>query len=261
MAQYNPFKASFENVKNYNKYAKYSVFISTIIIIIVFLLKNYDEDIRFKEVSNFISNLSLIFAALFNIFTFLSEYLFYDSSIHRRADFIDNSFNSFHSQDRSQQYYTNDEIGNGLFKMAVNGFENTFFTYSIAKKMENNKWVDSITFSSIIVILAIYNFNNIIVLFFQLTLPVLLLSQAINHTLFVRRIKRVEEKYRTFFFNLKKTKNIRKKESEIILNILDYETTITFGVILLDEKIYNKMNPSLSEKWEKIKIDYQITEK
>ncbi len=109
-----------------------------------------------------------------------------------------------------------------------------------------------------ILLFAILGYNNAFILLIQLTLPILLLQQAIKHTLFVYRIKRVYENYRRLFNDLKDESDSKRKRPEIILNVLDYETTLTYGSILLDSKIYDKLNPSLSLKWNQMKSDYKI---
>ena len=92
----------------------------------------------------------------------------------------------------------------------------------------------------------------------QLTLPILLLQQAIKHTLFVYRIKRVYENYRRLFNDLRNESDSKLKRPEILLNVLDYETTLTYGAILLDSDIYNKLNSDLSAKWNNMKTEYKI---
>ena len=122
--------------------------------------------------------------------------------------------------------------------MAVNGFENSLFTYYISKSMLKSKWLKNIIFAFLILLFAIFGFNSAFVLLIQLSLPLLLLQQAIKHTLFVSRISRVYENYRRLFNDLKQNSDSKNKRPEIILTVLDYETTLTYGSILLDTKNY-----------------------
>jgi hypothetical protein len=71
-------------------------------------------------------------------------------------------------------------------------------------------------------------------------------------------LNKVFEKYRSLFNNLKGKNEKEQYNTEIIRNILEYEATISWGNILLDEKIYNEMNASLSDKWEALKKEYLI---
>lgn len=256
MNQYNPFKASFEQAKEFDKYSNIALWISTILLAFAFALKTYNNDFIF--VSSVISSINCFFILSFAVLNFISESIFYNASMQRRADFIDNSFNSSYAEDRSKDYYTNDNITSGIYKLAVNGFENSLFTYHISKEMIKFKWFKNLIFAIIILALAIFGFSNAFVLIIQLTLPLLLLQQAIKHTLFVYRINRVYENYRRLFNDLKEAGDSKHKRPEIFLNVLDYETALTFGSVLLDTKTYNKLNPILSDKWGKLKKEYRI---
>jgi len=50
----------------------------------------------------------------------------------------------------------------------------------------------------------------------------------------------------------------KNNDSKIIRDILEYEATIAWGNILLDEGTYNKMNASLSNEWKNLKNEYSI---
>lgn len=256
MAQYNPYKGSFEQSKTFNKYAEITLWISTILLLCAFALKTYNS--TWSEYSEIISNINCFFIIAYSVLSFISDNIFYQASIQRREDFVDNSFNATIAEHRSLDYYTNENIVSGIYKMAVNGFENSLFTYSIATKMTTRLWTKNIVFAILILLFAILGYNNAFILLIQLTLPILLLQQAIKHTLFVYRIKRVYENYRRLFNDLKNESDSKRKRPEIILNVLDYETTLTYGTILLDSKIYDKLNPSLSIKWNQMKSDYKI---
>jgi len=256
MTQYNPYRGLFEDSKSFDKYSEIILWLSTILLVIAFALK--EININWVYLSDIITNINCFFIVAFAVISFISEIIFYEASIQRREDFIDNAFESALAENRSQGYYTNDNIASGIYKMAVNGFENSLFTYNIAKKMTAVLWLKSILFAVLILTFSIIGYSSAFTLLIQLTLPILLLQQAIKHTLFVYRIKRVFENNRRLFNDLKNLGDSKQKKPEIILNVLEYETTITYGAILLDSKIYNKMNPSLSITWDELKQKYNI---
>ena len=256
MAKYNPYKSSFDQAKSFEKYSQYILWLSTIILAIAFTVKVYDKNLLY--ISEFLNSLNCFFIISYPVLTFISEYFFYDASNQKRVDFIDNSFDSSYSDDHSIEYYTNENIANGIYKMAVNSFENSFFTYHIASEMTKNKWLKNLLFAVLILTFAIFGFNNAFILLVQLTLPILLFQEALNHTLFVYRINRVLKNFRRLFNDLKETNDIKSKRPEILLNVLEYETILSSGGILLDSKVYQEMNPELSKKWEQLKKDYEI---
>ena len=256
MKKRNPFRASFDEAKKYSKYSNFVLSVSTILLGMGFGIKILDEDL--SHISDFISSINSLFIIAFIVLSFLEENSFYNASIDRRSDFVDNSFKSSLSEHRSDGYYSNESIVSGIYKMAVNGFENSFFTYNISKEITKSKWIKNSFFIIVVLIFAVFGFSGAFVLLLQLTLPILLLQQAIRHTLLVIRINRVYENYRRLFNDLKDLGESKYKQPEIILNVLDYETILTFGAILLDSKIFDKLNPSLSGKWEVMKKEYKI---
>jgi len=256
MAHYNPYLGSFEQSKSFNKLAELTLWISTILLIVAFTIKAYNK--TWSEQSECMSNINCFFIVSYAILSFISDVVFYQASIQRREDFIDNSFKTTIAEHRSVDYYTNDNIVAGIYKMAVNGFENSLFTYNIANNMTTSLWIKNVVFAILILLFAIFGYNNAFILLIQLSLPILLLQQAIKQTLFVYRIKRVYENYRRLFNNLRNETDSKLKRPEILLNVLDYETTLTYGAIVLDSKIYNKLNPSLSTKWNQMKKEYNI---
>ncbi|MDO5971021.1 hypothetical protein Q4Q35_14530 [Flavivirga aquimarina] len=256
MTGYTPYKGSFEQAKSMSKYASTILLISTGILITAFALKTFNSSLT--NFSDVLTNINCFFIISYAVLSFLSETFFYQASIQRREDFIDNSFNTSIAESRSVDYYTNGNIATGIYKMAVNGFENSLFTYNIGKRMTLKIWLKNLIFALLILVSAIFGFNNAFTLLIQLTLPILLLQQSIKHTLFVYRINRVFENYRRLFNDLKSHEDSKHKRPEIILNVLDYETTLTYGAILLDSKLYEKLNLELSAIWLELKREYNI---
>jgi len=250
-----PFKNKFDTAKKYDKISTCLLYISTILLIGNFILCKTTNIptliIRWIEIINCLTIIS------FSIVEFVMDYIHFEAEVHRREDLIDNSFASHFAEDRTAGYYTNDDLKSGLYKMGVNNFESCFFSYNIAKQDLTFLWLKSIILSLLFIFVGIAGYDEVLIFIVQLSIPVVLLQQSIKHTLFAIRLKNVLERYRTLFSNLKSSKN-KKNDSEIIRDILEYEATISWGNILLDEKTYNKMNTSLSDQWEKLKEEYSI---
>lgn len=192
MTQYNPYKDSFEQSKDFSQYAETTLWISTILIGVSFTLKFINpscwvfwetelitapDKLKLVQISEFINNINIFFIISFAVLSFLSDIFFYQASIQRREDFIDNSFNSNIAEDRSKEYYTNENITSGMYKIAVNSFENAFFSYNIASKMTPKLWVKHVTFALLVLIFAVFGYNDAFILLIQLTLPILLLHK------------------------------------------------------------------------------------
>ena len=250
-----PFKNSFENAKAYDKYANWILYTSSFILIIAFLLQTINKEWSF--ISDILNSFNSFFILGYAILEFVVQHIFHEASTQKRYDFIDNSFETSLSEENSNDYYTNDDIGKGIYKMAVNGFENSLLTYNISKEMLKPIWVKNIIIGFLFLAISIAGLNNVFVMLFQLSLPLILLHQAIKLTIFVNKINKIFENYRRLFQNLKNKKK-KYKKAEILINVIEYESTLSWGGILLDDNIYKKLNPILSEKWNKMKIKYEI---
>jgi len=251
-----PFKNSFDNAEEYDKYANITLYISTMLAIIAFAIHSYNED--WKEISNIINSINCFFILAFAVLEFITKHIFSEASSQKRYDFIDNSFDTSFSEENTKGYYTNDNIENGIYKMAVNGFENSLFTYAISKRMLKGLWIKNSLIAIVFIFLAVLGLNNAFIVILQLALPLILLNQAIRHTVFVSRINKIYENYRRLFQDLLKNTTKEYKKPEIIINVIEYEATLSWGGIILDTKIYNELNPELSKSWEEIKLKYKI---
>jgi len=128
-----PFKNKFDTAKKYDNISTYLLYSSTILLIINFILGNFTDFplaiVRWTEIINCLIIIS------FSISEFIVNFTLYEAESHRREDFVDNSFKSLIAENRTEGYYTNDDIKSGLYKMGVNNFESCFFSYNIAKKI------------------------------------------------------------------------------------------------------------------------------
>lgn len=251
-----PFKNDFANAKKFNKYSKILLCVSAILLITSFILTKVSTPPF--EIIHWIKIVNSLCIILFAICGIVVNLMHFNAESFRRDDFIDNSFGSILAENRTENYYTNDELPKGLYKMGVNNFESCFFSCKIVRESLPTLWIKAIILSILFVFFAISGFDGIAIFIIQLAIPAILLQQAIKYTLFHSRLNKVLEKYRTLFNNLKDKNDKEQCSTEIIKNILEYETTVSWGNILLNEKTYNKLNPSLSVEWEKLKKEYSI---
>ncbi len=183
----------------------------------------------------------------------ISNYLFQKAEAKRRDDFFDNSLNTSHSEENSNEYFTNDNITPSIKKMGVNCFENSFFTKSISGKMLKPMVIKSIVVFLLFLILAITN-NHLFVTALQIALPYTIIQQTIRLFVFHNRIENICKRFRQIFT----THNKKTITKSILHNVSSYETTLSWACIKLDSKLFDKMNDELSEKWNKIKTKCNI---
>lgn len=250
-----PFKDNFDKAKKFDTYSNYALVISTAILIIAFFVNK--KVVCFQQVSEWINRVNCLFILLYVGVEFMKDYYFFDASIQKREDFIDNSFGCSISGKKSQEYFTNDNIKAGIYKMCVNCFENVHFSYNIGYAMLTGIWVKAIFVSSIFIFLSICGYSEVVVLIIQLTLPLLLLLNAIKQTLFVNRLKNNLSSFKRLFNNMKRNER-DDYIAEIICNVIEYEAILSWGGILFSSKLFSKMNTTLSQEWDSIKTLYDI---
>ena len=252
---YNPLRESFKIAKLLDKISFWLMLLSALVVILNFTLKLLF--INSNSLSHILDTASTITIILFGVLKFAINYLLYQISLDKQSDFIDNSFGTSYSTTKSNKYYNN-TFDKGVLRMGANSFESCFFTYNLAIKSLASKWVINMFVIIFMFILALQGYNNALSVILQLALPLYLLSEALHYSIFCLRMKNILDRFCRVYNDLKEITQLKSKEPEIILLVINYETTLSTFNLLLGEKVYKKHNPQLSRKWEKLKQEYKI---
>ncbi len=249
-----PFKSSFDNAKKLERYSNFCLYIFSFILILIFFIKE-------KNINNFLYIISSSFVIFHYFLLIIKKIMLFNTEIKRRIDFIDNSFNTLLWEERSNKYFSNDNLSGWIYKAFVNSFESLYFTLKISKKML--KWIlfKSLLILTLAILFLIINWDSVekIVYIIHLSLPIVLLFEIIKHFFFIFILLKLYENYRNIFSNLNCWVLLKQKIPEMINMIIWYESLIIRWGILLDTEIYNKENSKLSKNWERIKKEYNIT--
>jgi len=157
---------------------------------------------------------------------------------------------------RTANYYSNSEIPQGTYRLTVNFFENSFFTYNIAKKMTPKLVMKNLLFLAVFIVSALIGRNTA----FALALVQLLISSQFlwtlcQHLYFVYSVRAAFEGFMSIF------SEHPQHFSEIALyHMAHYERALASYKNLLDSKIFNQLNPELTKQWTEIKKRYSINE-
>lgn len=214
-----------------------------------------------KEFKTYFDYINIISMVMYSILTFYVDYyLFPRAEQVRRRDFIDNSFGTILNINQSEGYFSNDEKAVGIYKAATNLFENSLFTTNISKRMLPNKIIVSTIFIVVIIVLAVNGFSNtqFAVPTLQVFLSTNILGELIKLFLFIQKNEVYFDNLREVFTNEDFKVVPEKYLPNFLKTYLDYETNLAWGTILLDGKIYNQLNPTLSKEWENIKVKLKI---
>jgi hypothetical protein len=251
---YNPVRESFTLAKKIDSVSFWLLLLSTLLTIIHFLMNQSKIYIEYAIIVN---NVNTLFLIVYAITKFAINYIIFHASFDKRSDFIDNSFGTNYSSNKSNQYYNNN-IESGILRMGANSFESCFFTYHLSIKSLTSKWIFNLITTAIIIGLAVQGYSSVLTMVLQLSLPIFLISDAVNHSIFCLRMKNILDSFCRLYNDLLDETQNKNKEPEIILNVLNYETTLSTFNLLISEKKYNENNKLLSEKWENLKKQYKI---
>lgn len=246
MSKLCPQKNYFKIAQKFNKFYEITFKIIMLMSVIAIFLK-------LDILINIFSILSLV---ILGILKYLVQYNQEKAETIRRKDFIDNSFGTKLHEKSSIEYYDNDEIEEGFYKMSINLFENVFFSSKVSQKMKSKALISSIIPGFIVLGFAIFGFFSS-----PIALPIL---QIFLSQLFLSKLVLINDynkKIEIFFDQLKKIFNssdLLRSQPEIISILIAYESNISNHKLFLDDKIFEKLNPKLTEEWNEIKKKYGI---
>lgn len=249
MSSYAPQKNYLDIAANLNKLEN-TVFTISFIVSIVFSIWLKDS-----KISSIVSILLLI---ILTVLTFTTAYYQNKGDMIRRRDFIDNSFGTKLTIDSSVNYYTNEEVSCGINKALINVFENLIFSLSISRKMRSISIKKMGVGILVLIFFAIYGFANSVLALpiLQLFLSKYFIEEFILLNNYVKELELLEQEIIELLTVNEMDLVIR--EGKIIKILIAYECNISYSKIIIDSKMFFKMNSELSLKWDKIKLKYNI---
>lgn len=215
----------------------------------------------YANLKELISIVNVISILLFFILEIVIDFiLFPQAEQKRRDDFIDNSFGSKFSPVNSIEYYDNEEVSHGLYKTAANLFENTFFTFSLVKELTLRKIIlPSIVFISVWVF-AYFGFRQVPIALsvLQILFSANILGNLIKHLILLNKLNNIQDSWISVFQHDDFKSHVSKYQSHIYRNWLQYEALLSRIQAGIPDKVFNNMNKTLTQEWQKIKIKYSI---
>tara|TARA_R110000868_G_scaffold134246_1_gene346157 strand:- start:12 stop:776 length:765 start_codon:yes stop_codon:yes gene_type:complete len=248
-----PHAKLYMTVSNLSNALNWLLISSTIISLIIIVLNNFNI-VANPNISLWLSRILALMAIIFFILEVIQSQTYHRAELQRKNDFMDNSLETKLADANSNEYYTNDDISNGVYKMGVNCFENSFFTKNISSKMLTKQLIYTIVIWIVLWSVILTAPNNIFVEVILLALPFSVAND-------LRKLYRLNKNVEMVFANFKKIFSSTKKskrESLIIDNVISYEKSISYSSVPLNSKIFDKWNDKLSLEWNKIKKQHKI---
>lgn len=171
----------------------------------------------------------------------------------RRRNFLSDSFRSKLTDDQTVGYYNND-FDAGLIRMGANTMENAFFSEAIARQMLLCERLKAVTCAATWLALLAYRFSSFETVSWitQVVFSAEVLESWLTLELFRHRCERVYERLHEFFRG-KFSKRSNENNSTILDAFADYECAKASMGTLLSSRIFQRLNPKLTTKWENIR--------
>ncbi|MEJ2406652.1 MAG: hypothetical protein P8171_20635 [Candidatus Thiodiazotropha sp.] len=176
----------------------------------------------------------------------------------RRRQLLSNAFGVPLTSEKTQLYYNN-EISPSVLKLGGNVLENSFFAKHICGEMARNERIKVLIYTALWLIAILYRSTDLGLL---LTLTqVLFSSEVIIHWLKTELLRSRNEttydKLYALFLN-KGSSEDQNMTAGILDSFAFYEASKASASIKQSTKIFNRLNPGLTEQWEKIRVQLQL---
>jgi hypothetical protein len=193
------------------------------------------------------------------VINIMSRILFHSAEKKKRNDLIDNSFGTKYSDENTVGYYNNEEVENGLKKLALNSYESSFHTENTLKLMLYKALIYLIVLS-IPFLLSIFTKNggDIVRLLFEISIPMTLLFEFIIMLIYYLNVSEINERFKVEFTNIGKVNLSENDYPKLLIPVMEYYSIKAWANTSLDSKIFNKNNERISKKWQERKVKLMI---
>lgn len=252
--QYNPHKVT-ALVRSVNDWVFWIVFV------LAFAPICFHDFCEIELVKSILNVINVISILLFFTLEIVVEFiLFPQSEQKRRDDFLDNSFGSKFSTANSVDYYSNENLGQGLFKASSNLFENAFFTYSLVKALTFRKIIIPAIVLTSVWAMAYFGFQRVPVAIsvLQILFSANVLGNLVKHLILLNKVSTIQDNWITTFQIGDFKAQTLKYQSNIYRNWLNYETILSRIQPDISDSFFKKHNTHLTAEWEQIKTRYSI---
>ncbi|RYC72050.1 hypothetical protein [Spirosoma sordidisoli] len=258
MAKYVPHYEDFKSLETWRKFALSLFYMNTLLPILILVIPNTDNYSIFRNIVIVVTFISLILYSILDVY--IEYFIVPGVEEKRKADFLDNAFGTHILSRNSVDYYTNDNIGIGIYKAAVNLFENSLFTFRVSKAMLPKKIIPLVLVLAVVIILAIFGWKDqpIALPALQLLFSTVVAVDFIKYIILHNKSKAIYEGWNNLF----RTTNINEDHvsqiPEIMRYWLIYESMLSRLQVPLDVPVFQSLNEELSLEWEEIKSNLHI---
>lgn len=163
-------------------------------------------------------------------------------------DVVDNAFGTQIGDSHSNNYFDNEEIKVGTKKLLYNTAESCFFTYNEMKSMVSGVCVKTLLPFLILAVGLVFNKTEIVMAIFRISAIIVIVTQAVQFFVTLMQLQVLQS---NMFATLKhKVGNAAQFNAECINYTLEYETVMVWYGTKIPDKVYHKLNDTLTNEWE-----------
>ena len=258
MAQYAPQKHNFNTAVALEKWYSKLLWLNFFLTLLPLFQKYWQMT---NVINNVIVSLNTILITGMCIIGLLQKHGLNKAENIRRDALLDDAFGTKLGDENAIGYYDNSEIESGYKKLLANVYENSLISYNIVSKMRNRMIVPGLILGITIIPCIMIGFLNVgfSVPLLQLFMSGVFVEKMYFLSTYMTNVKWVMDRAKEISENLSQGRRINEKTLVKILQLLlRYETNISRNQIILNEKIYNQMNPQLTETWSNLKKRYSL---
>lgn len=177
----------------------------------------------------------------------------------RRQQMLSNAFDTPITHEKTELYYNNDYTPS-VMRLGANTMENSLFSKEIAVKMLIKSRIVIFVYAILWVVAFSFRYNNLETLgtITQILFSGEIAVQWLALEMLRYRHERTYELLHSHFLH-----KIGDESTKAVATILDafvaYESAKSSASILLSSKVFDDLNPSLTKKWEQIRLDLKMT--
>jgi len=251
---FNPFSSEYNAIKSISHFNKGLLLFTTIVTLISTVSQHIFYSCCLNSGFNGFNMIVCLCVIAYNCINIFVSFAYIKEEDKRRSDLIDNAMGTKFSNDRTEDYYTNNK--SGLLKIAANNFESCLYSYKEITYDYKHYWPKAIVVIVIYVCAALLGEKNVIIALLKLTIPYVVFTKCIKMYHCKNTFERIISEYRKLFGTRKNKSS--EKVSTIINLFVKYETTLSWGQILLSEKAYSKLKNDIEKEWDGIRKDFSI---
>ncbi|MCE3294295.1 MAG: hypothetical protein K0R65_9 [Crocinitomicaceae bacterium] len=248
-----PFKKNYDLVKTIDQIGLIILYTTACTTITLITLSCVDK-IYFDPLIDGLNALVTFFSVVYFLSSIAQTLLFPNAEFKRRKDFIDNSFNTNFSDTNSVDYFTNEEINHGVYKMGVNCYENAFHSKAVVRGMLPKEITITFIIFICILILSITVDKNNFAMFLQIALPFTVILQTTKMLVLYFSVKGITDEFKSSFVR----GQYPKMEADLVHLVLKYEKALSWAGLVFSEKVWTKLKDQLATDWANNKTTLNI---